>query len=600
MIGEIFYDIMCRKQIFSDMGGRMNLFGKFGVLLFDGAMGTYLAAKYEGSVARCELENIKNPQRVIDVHREYIAAGVDAIKTNTFAANTFSMAADMETVLQVIDAGCDCAKKAAGPHTHIFASMGPILHADQQRCDSERRAIIDRFVENGVKCFLFETFDQAPVLADAARYVKSVAPDSYVITECSVAPDLYTQSGVSAQGIIDDLHEVGEIDAYGFNCICGPLHMVNVVRSTDFYGKTISIMPNAGYPTVVGGRTVFKSTPDYFAEQLKKIRREGVQILGGCCGTTPEHIRAVKQALKSMEGQAYPYKPKKKGETVHAERKSYTQKPIAVELDSPLDADHSFFVQAAKDLHAAGADYITIADCPIGRARADSSMLAAMLKMQYGIEALPHLTCRDRNLNASKALLLGLSMQKVRNLLVVTGDPIPSNRRDEIKSVFQFNSVLYADFIRDLNQTVFVDKPFTIMGALNVNAQNFDAELAKAKKKEKAGMTCLLTQPVYDQRAADNLARAKRELSVDIWAGIMPVVSYRNACFINNELAGIEIPQSVCERFRDADREQAAGLAVQTALDAAKLVQGVADGYYLITPLKRADIVCDIIKELRK
>ena len=291
----------------------MNLFGKSGILLFDGAMGTYLAAKYEGSVARCELENIRNPQRVIDAHREYVDAGADAIKTNTFAANTFSMAADMETVLQVIDAGCDCAKKAAGPHTHIFASMGPILHADQQRCDSERRAIIDRFVENGVKCFLFETFDQAPVLADAARYVKSVAPDSYVITECSVAPDLYTQSGVSAQGIIDDLHEVGEIDAYGFNCICGPLHMVNVVRSTDFYGKTISIMPNAGYPTVVGGRTVFKSTPDYFAEQLKKIRREGVQILGGCCGTTPEHIRAVKQALKSMEGQAYPYSRRKRG-----------------------------------------------------------------------------------------------------------------------------------------------------------------------------------------------------------------------------------------------------------------------------------------------
>ena len=143
--------------------------------------------------------------------------------------------------------------------------------------------------------------------------------------------------------------------------------------------------------------------------------------------------------------------------------------------------------------------------------------------------------------------------------------------RGEIKSVFQFNSVLYADFIRDLNKTVFAEKPFTVMGALNVNAQNFDAELAKAKKKEKAGMTCFLTQPVYDRRAADNLARAKRELTADIWAGIMPVVSYRNACFINNELAGIEIPQRVCERFRDADREQAAGLAVQTALDAAKL-----------------------------
>ncbi len=572
------------------------------ILLFDGAMGTYLAAEYEDSVARCELSNIQHPERVIQAHRDYIAAGADAIKTNTFTANTYSMGTDIEDVLAVIDAGCACAHAAAGKDTLVFASMGPILHDDQEKCDEERRVFIDRFLKNGVKNFLFETFGEASALIEAAKYVKSVCSDAYVITECSVAPDMYTQSGISAQSIIDALCEVADIDAYGFNCTCGPLHMVNVVNSTEFYGKPVCVMPNAGYPTIIGGRTVFKSTPDYFAEQLLKIAAAGVRILGGCCGTTPEHIRAAAQALRSFHADG-----SVRGKTTaqvkvpqkEKPQKTSTGKPIAVELDSPLDADGAFFTEAAQSLARAGADYITIADCPIGRARADSSMLAAMLQTKYGITALPHLTCRDRNLNASKALLLGLHMQEIRHVLVVTGDPIPNNRRGEIKSVFQFNSVLYAEFIRDLNRTIFAEAPFTVMGALNVNAQNFDAELEKAKKKEKAGMSCFLTQPVYEQYAAQNVARAKRELDAEIWAGVMPVVSYKNACFINNELAGIDIPAEICERFKDADRMQAAKIAVKTAMDTIELIKEIADGYYIITPLKRADIVCDIIKELK-
>lgn len=271
-----------------------------GILLFDGAMGTYLAAKYEDSIARCELSNIQHPERVTQAHREYIAAGADAIKTNTFAANTHSMGTDLGDVFAVIDAGCRCAQAAAAKDTLIFASMGPILHDDQKKCDEERHNLIDRFLANGVSHFLFETFDEAPALIEAAQYVKSICPEAYVITECSVAPDMYTQSGISAQSIIDALCEIDEIDAYGFNCTCGPLHMVNVVQSIEFYEKPVCIMPNAGYPTVVGGRTVFKSTPDYFAEQLLKIAGAGVKILGGCCGTTPEHIRAAAQALRSF------------------------------------------------------------------------------------------------------------------------------------------------------------------------------------------------------------------------------------------------------------------------------------------------------------
>lgn len=579
----------------------MDLFQNMDFLLFDGAMGTYLAEKHEGGITRCELNNLRHPERVIEAHREYIAAGARALKTNTFGANTYSLA-DMDTVLRVIDAGCACAKEAAEADTLIFASMGPILYDDQERCDAERRALIDRFMENGIDCFLFETFAEAPVLKDAARYVKEQNPDAYVIAECSVAPDGYTQSGISAQSIIDTLKDVAEIDAYGFNCTCGPLHMADVIERTEFYGKTVSAMPNAGYPTVVCGRTVFKSSPHYFAEQMRKIRDAGARILGGCCGTTPAHIRAAKESLAEAHGAGRHERAiiRARAKRPHNEKAATAGKPVAVELDSPLDADDSFFVRAAQDLKAAGADYITIADCPIGRARADSSMLAAMLKNQYGVEALPHLTCRDRNLNASKALLLGLSMQGVRNVLVVTGDPIPNNRRGEIKSVFQFNSVLYADFIDDLNRTVFAERPFRIMGALNVNAANFGAELSKARKKEDAGVTCFLTQPIYDERAAQNLRMAKQALSSDLWAGVMPVISYKNACFINNELAGIEIPQEICEQFRGASKEQATDIAVSTALRAAKLVANIADGYYVITPLKRADVTCRIVKEFKK
>lgn len=579
----------------------MNLFQKKEILLFDGAMGTYLAGQYGGGIRKCEFNNAEHPERVIKAHQDYIAAGARAIKTNTFGANTLSMGADAETVLRAIDAGCACAQEAAEGKALVFASMGPILYDDQELCDAERRSIIDRFLANGITGFLFETFAQAPVLIRAARYIKGKCPDAYVICECTAGPDGYTQDGIAAQSIVDAMKEVPEIDAYGFNCTCGPMHMAHIAETTNFYGKTVSIMPNAGYPTVEGGRTVFKSAPDYFADQLYKSYLAGARILGGCCGTTPAHIRAAREAL------AQPAQPS--GGTCGTEKIRITKRreaqpvpagrPVAVELDSPLDADGAFFVDAARRLKAAGADYITVADCPIGRARADSSMLAAMLKNQYGVEALPHLTCRDRNLNASKALLLALSMQGVRNVLVVTGDPIPNNRRGEIKSVFQFNSVLYADFIRDLNRTVFAEKPFRIMGALNVNAVNFDAELKKAQKKETAGVTCFLTQPVYGQRAADNLVRAKETLSADLWAGIMPVVSYKNACFINNELAGIEIPAELCERFKNADRKQATELAAEAALAAAELVRDTADGYYVITPLRRADIVCRIVKELK-
>ncbi len=574
----------------------MNPMKKGQVLLFDGALGTYLAQKYGVSIGGCERENISHPERIAGIHAEYIEAGARAIKTNTFAANTVALGTELCEVLDIVRAGCEIAQGAAAGKAEVFASIGPIY---SENAEAEYCKIIDVFLAMGIKNFLFETFSVCEPLLFAAEYIKDSAADSFIICECTVKPDRYTNAGVFAQDIINELQASPFVDAYGFNCTCGPLHMANLARELEFFDKPVSMMPNAGYPTIVDGRTVFDSTPEYFARQVMDIRHTGVGILGGCCGTTPEHISAVALALAADSREyAYTAKPRESG---GAQQKREVKKGfIAVELDAPANADTAYFTISAQQIAEAGADVITIADCPIGRARADSSMLASMLKRQYGIEAMPHLTCRDRNLNASKALLLGLNMQGVERVLVVTGDPIPAQERDVIKSVYQFNSVRYASFIQRLNADVFMERPFEVMGALNVNAPNFDAELAKAEKKIAAGMSCLLTQPVMDEASLQNLRLAKERLDVAILAGIMPVVSYNNARFINNEVAGISVPDSLIERYRVADKADYANIAVDFALERAKAASEISDGYYIITSLRRADIVCEIVKEIRK
>ena len=576
------------------------------IILFDGAMGTYLAQQHHIHIKQCEYENIDHPEIVQKAHLDYIEAGIDAVKTNTFAANTYALNTSLDMVMNIIQKGCEIAKNAAEdkPVT-VFASIGPMPCGDRAKMLEEYKQIIHAFFNNGVNHFLFETFSEYEILIELAMVVKSISKDSFVITECTVAADQYTLSGISAQSVIHKLSAEDDIDACGFNCTCGPMHLLEIVRELRLFEKPICIMPNAGYPTIISGRTVFETTPDYFAEKLMQMKACGVKFLGGCCGTTPTHIKRVRERLDQYieNDEKISNKPNLsplKSFSTHQPKMKMKSKFIAVELDSPLHADSKNFVEYARKINAAGADMITIADCPIGRARADSSMLAAKLKRELHIESLPHLTCRDRNLNATKALLLGLNAEDVTNVLVVTGDPIPNADRNEIKSVFNFNSVKLASYINDLNETVFAEKPFRIMAALNVNVNNFTAELDKAKRKEEAGVSAFLTQPIYTEQALENLRMAKQQLGAQILGGIMPIVSYKNACFINNEISGIIIPEEIVERYRDVSVAEAAEIAVAICCDIAAKVADVADGFYLITPLNKVDIICDIIKNIKR
>lgn len=578
-------------------------------LIFDGAMGTYFASKGYDS-KNCETANLQMPGVIEAIHREYIEAGAQALKTNTFGANTATLGCSFEQVEQIIRAGVEIAKRAAAGRAAVFGDMSVIPIEDKRRRRAEYFRIVDVFLDCGVDNFLIETLNDAADVEPVSAYIRRRRPSARVIVSFAVAPDGYTRSGVSGAKLLETAGSLATVDAVGFNCVSGPYHLLQYIRKLHLKatGKQMIVMPNAGYPTLINNRTVFENNPVYFAKLMRDIVGEGVLIVGGCCGTTPDYIRETVAALRMADAEmpAAAGCPDAKQAAARSgrakspilEKLEAGRRVVAVELDPPFDAQIGFFLDCARQVKACGADAVTIADCPIARARVDSSMLSAKLRRELAVETIPHLTCRDRNINATKALLLGLHIEGVQNVLVVTGDPVPEGNRREIKAVFNFNSVMLAEYIRDLNETVF-ENPFTVFGALNVNAKNFEAELRRAHKKTAAGVQVFLTQPVFSEQAVRNLKQARQQLDAKILGGIMPVVSYRNACFMNNEIAGITIPEETVERYRDISREEASRLAVEIAADTAKRIYDCTDGYYLMTPLKRIDIITALIRKIQ-
>lgn len=573
-----------------------------GVLLFDGAMGTYLLGKNRKLGGSCEMANLEAPELVFQIHREYIAAGCNAIKTNTFGANRLSLGEKL--CGQVIEAGWEIARKAA-EDAQVFADIGPVTLDGPGDLLAEYRFVVDEFLKLGAKNFLFETHSRATCLPEISAYIKEKQPDSFILCSFASLPDGFTRDGIQIGSLLAQLDGEKQVDALGLNCVTSARHMAELVRNLPELERPLSVMPNAGYPTVIKDRPVYDGSPQYFAQQVAGLRELGVKILGGCCGTTPEHMAALAQALRDPVAKRVPLvedMPKK--EEAPAENPFWealcdeNQKPFAVELDPPEGADVQKFMAGAKELRDSGASIVTIADCPIARARMDSSLLACKLRRELGVQALPHMTCRDRNLNATKALLLGLCTEDVHNVLVVTGDPIPTASRDEVKSVYNFNSRMLARYITGLNESV-LPTPFHVFGALNLNARNFKVQLSLAQQKEENGVCGFLTQPVLTAQALDNLKLARQTLKGKILGGIIPIVSHRNACFMNSEVSGITVDDEIVKMYEGLDRQQGEELAVKISAAVAKEIAPYIDGYYLITPFGRTGLMARIMEEIR-
>ena len=577
-------------------------------LLFDGGMGTYYKAK---PGTECEQGNLLDPAGVRKVHREYLAAGAEAIKTNTFGLPR--MAAARQPDWQALArAGWKLAAEAAvETGAAVFADLGPAPDTEAAPAGSIYTAVARCFVEQGAKNFLFETLSSDAGVLEAVQAVKAQVPDAFVLVSFAVLPDGYTREGMYSKDLVRRMTESGIVDAVGFNCVSAPGAMRTLVQQLGSTALPLSVMPNAGYPVVTRTQVKYQGKPEYFAKELARIAAEGVRILGGCCGTTPAHIAALRAALDSLPAVekaapavqvSTPEAPMVEKDDAFLRKLNAGKKVIAIELDSPKDADLTNYLAGAKRLQAAGVDLLTIADCPIARARMDSSLVACRVHRELGLCTLPHMTCRDRNLNATKALLLGLYAEGVREVLAITGDPIPTAERDEVKNVYQFNSRKLAQYIVSLaGEGREMPSPMTVFGALNLNARNFEVELRRAGEKLENGMSGFLTQPVLSEQAVENLRHTRETLGerAKILAGIMPVVSQRNAIFMENEVNGIHVAEDIIEAFAGLDREQGEALGLEISLKMAREALPYADGFYLMTPFNRVALMERLIARLK-
>ena len=579
-------------------------------LLFDGGMGTYYKA---APGTDCEQANVLDPEGVLAVHREYLAAGADAIKTNTFGLPRMAAAHSSEWEA-LAEAGWKLAAQAAAEAgAAAFADLGPAPDTEALPAAEVYKMVAERFCTLGAKNFLFETLSSDAGVLDAVRAVKENVPDAFVLVSFAVLPDGYTREGLYCKDLVRRMAESGCVDAVGLNCVSAPGAMRTLAKQLGGGALPLSVMPNAGYPVVTRTQVRYQGKPEYFAKELSQLAAEGtVRILGGCCGTTPAHIAALRAELDALPEQQLtaPHaeistteEKTVENEDAFLKKLNADEKVIAIELDSPRNADLTGYLDGARKLQAAGADLLTIADCPIAQARMDSSLVACRVHRELGMCTLPHMTCRDRNLNATKALLLGLYAEGVREVLAITGDPIPTAERDEVKNVYQFNSRKLAQYIVSLaGEGREMPSPMPVFGALNLNARNFDVELRRAGEKLENGMSGFLTQPVLSEQAVENLRRTRETLGsrAKILAGIMPVVSQRNAIFMENEINGIHVEEEIIQQFAGLDRAQGEELGLEISLKMARKALPYADGFYLMTPFNRVALMERLIARLKE
>ena len=587
------------------------------ILITDGAMGTYYAEITGNYNAFPEFANINEPEIIAKIHSEYINAGAKLIKTNTFSANSLILNISRQETEKIVDAAVRIARSAVqDKNVFVAASIGPVPESGETKdltresISEEYKFIIDLFLARQINIFIFETFSDVTFPKEVAKYIKEKDSTAFIMTEFASTADGFTRKGLSAEHIAAEVKKSADIDAYGFNCGVGPSHILNTLRKIDIDGDIVGAAPNAGYPEIMHERTVYIQNKEYFAERMQEISALGVKILGGCCGTTPAHIEQMVKLIKPGTAPAVPrreiavkiVKPVEKlrqTEGFFAKMKK-GKFVIAVELDPPFNADCDVVMKNALICKEHGVDLVTIADSPMGKVRVDSIILAAKIQREAGIETMPHVCCRDENINALKSSLLAAHIEGIRNILAVTGDPVAAGDKNEVKGVFNLNSFRLIELISIMNSEVFARRPLNIGGALNLNAHNPDGEVARMRKKVNAGAEFFLTQPIYEDRILTNiLPQLGRRENVKILGGIMPLVSYRNAQFLNNELSGIKIPSDIIKLFDPGmSREDAEDLGVGIAVQIAGKMKDSVDGFYFITPFNRVEMIMKIIKKL--
>lgn len=606
-----------------------------GTLLLDGAMGTMLHAQYRLPLDTCfDVLNLTEPEAVAEIHRRYLQAGAEIVETNTFGANRYKLTdcglerdcvamnrAGVTIARQVIaDLGRDDAY-VAGSVGPLGVRLAPFGRVTPEEAAEAFRLQLSALLDAGADLFIFETFTDLHEIAVAVEVARQLQPDIPVVAQMTFTRDSRTVLGDTPAQVARALYETGA-DVIGVNCSSGPAHLLRIVQlmRRAVPQARYSVVPNAGWPEMAGGRVMYPATPDYFGEYALAFRQAGACIVGGCCGTTPDHIHAMRQALDNPSHQAPPVLsvidlaettavevPEEPTEL--ARKLAAGHFVVTVEMPPPRSYTAQKVIASAELLREAGTDFINVSDSPMARMRMSPWAVCHLIQDRVGLETVLHFPTRGRNLLRIHGDLLAAHALGVRNLFVVMGDPTKIGDYPDSFDVHDIVPTALIELVKhNLNAGVdqagnSIGQPtsFVVGCALNVNAHDLDREVKLLHKKINAGADFALTQPVFAPEVLDRFreayAGAYGALDLPILAGVLPLFGARHAAFLHNEVPGIEIPEHIRQRIADAG-DSAPAEGVRIAQELLSGLQGRAQGVYLMPAFGRYDLVAGVIDVL--
>ncbi len=604
------------------------------VHVFDGAMGTLLYSRgVFVNVCYDEL-NLSQPELVRQIHQEYVAAGAEILETNTFGANPVKLSSYglEERTEEINTVAARLAREAthSGPRatTAVLGAVGPLgiriepwgpTGLDEAIAFFRRQVV--GLLEGGVDGFVIETFADLSEIACALQAVRAET-DLPVVAQMTVGQDAKTAYGTDTRQIVEALTESGA-DVIGLNCSVGPAVMLDAIEEiSDFTALPLTAQPNAGLPRTVRDRKIYLASPEYMAQYARRMIDVGVRFVGGCCGTTPDHIRKMRDAVTALQPKSVTVQVSQAREapTDVAEaavplesrsawgRKLARGEPVAsVEIVPPHGWDASEVVGPARKLKVAGVDAVSIVESPRARSRMGALSAALIIEREVGIEAVVHYTCRDKNMLGMISDLLGAAAGGIRNILVVSGDPPTMGPYPDATAVFDIDAIGLTNVVQGLNRGVdpggnSIGAPTEFVQGVAVNQGSVDAEreLQRFAYKVEAGADFAVTQPVFDVEALERFLEKAGSVDIPIIAGIWPFLSLRNAEFLANEMPGVVVPEQTVERMRTAQasgEEAAIEEGVAIALEMIDAVRPIVQGFHLSAPHRRVDVALRVLRE---
>jgi methionine synthase I (cobalamin-dependent)/5,10-methylenetetrahydrofolate reductase len=612
------------------------------IVVFDGAMGTMLYSKGV-FINQCYDElNVRAPDLVRDIHRQYVSAGAEVLETNSFGANRIKLTQHglQDQVGELNRAAARLAREAAAGRALVAGAVGPLgvrLEPYGPTSKDEACAIfreqIAGLAEGGVDLFILETFGDLEEIEQAVRAARLVDATKPIVAQMTIGADCRTPYGADPETVVRALDAWG-VDVIGVNCSVGPQTILECVeKMAPHTRRKLSAQPNAGMPRDVGGRSMYMASPEYMATYARHLVQAGAKIVGGCCGTTPDHVHAIVEGIRPLaprmaagdgrraagdtrQAEVAAGSPNAQGSASRvvpfAERSKWAAKLAArefvtsVEIVPPRGVDASRMLADVRRLKEAGVDAVNVPDGPRAQSRMGALMTSVLIEQQVGIETVTHYACRDRNLLGMLSDLLGASAVGLRNLLIVTGDPPKMGPYPDATAVFDVDSIGLTNLVSNLNRGLdpggnAIGKPteFAIGVGVNPVAIDPEQELRRFQWKVDAGAEFAITQPVFDAAQLEKFFKRLGEPHIPVIAGIWPLVSVRNAEFLANEVPGVSVPDAIIARMRRANeqsKEHAVAEGIAIAREMLERVRPLVQGVQVSAPFGKVELALQVFE----